>query len=160
MSGLAFTLLARLPDGFSAPEHPWHRWDTPQSLLAAGTDGSPVLKRYPGARRYFAPQVERVLFPPTPVAGENRGRWVRQPIADSLVLEQEGAGKVILSVDLLEVVRVALKPGVTFGMVHLSGVNTDSLDQMVSAAAFLATRYRREQEFPSFTPCAVANALC
>lgn len=151
MSGLAFTLLARLPDGFAALEHPWHRWDTPSPLLTVGSDVSPVQKRYPGGRVYFAPQVERVLFPPTRVAGEDRGRWVSQPLADSLDLEQEGVGSVILAIDLLEVVRVALKPGVAFGIVHFSGVNTDSLDQMLLAAKFLGTRYRWEEERPSFT---------
>jgi hypothetical protein len=95
------------------------------------------------------PQVERVLFRPTRVAGEDRGRWVSQPIADSLELEQEGVGSVILAIDLLEVVRVALEPGVAFGIVHLSGVNTDSLDQML--LVFLGTRYRWEEERPSFT---------
>lgn len=151
MLGLAFTLLARLPDGFPAPEHPWHRWDNPSPLLAIRTDGSSVQKRYPGARRYFAQQVERVLFPPVPVADEDQGRWVRQPIADSLELEQEGGGRIILSIDLLEVVRVALSPGVTFGIMHLSGDNTDSLDQRLLAAELLATRYRWEQDIPSFT---------
>jgi hypothetical protein len=36
-------------------------------------------------------------------------------------------------------------------MVHLSGVSTDSVDQMLLSAEFLGTRYRREEEFPSFT---------
>jgi hypothetical protein len=148
---LAFTLLARLPDGFAPPEHPWHRWDTPSLLLAIGAAGSPVHKRYPGERHYFAPQVERVLFPPASIAGEDVGRWVRQPVACSLELEREGAGTAILSIELLEVVRVALMPGVTFGIVHLSGANTDSLDRMLLAAELLATRYRSEPHAPSFT---------
>lgn len=148
MSALAFTLLARLPDDFPAPGHPWHRWDTAAPF---GRDGAQVFKRYPGVRHYFAPQVERVLFPPAPVAGADRGRWVRQPIAESLEVEQEATGRVVLAIDLLEVVRVALKPGVTFGVVHLSGVTTDSLDQMLLAADLLATRYRRGEESRSFT---------
>jgi hypothetical protein len=149
MPELAFTLLARLPDGFAPPEHPWQRWDTPSDLLAIDT--SPVQKRYPGARRYFAPQVERVLFPPGPMADKDRGRWVRQPVADSLELQQEGSRRVTLSIELLEVVRVALQPGVTFGVVQLSGIDSDSPDRMLLASELLATRYRWEPEAPSFT---------
>jgi len=63
----------------------------------------------------------------------------------------EGAGRSILAIDLLEVVRVALRPGVTFGIVHLSAVKADELDEVLLATALMATRYRREQEISSFT---------
>jgi hypothetical protein len=67
----------------------------------------PVHKRYPAARHYFAPQVERVPFPPASIAGADRGRWVRHPTRDFLKIGHDDA-TATLRIELLEIFRVAL----------------------------------------------------
>lgn len=154
MSAIAFTLLVRLPDESPPPTHPWRPWYATAGSIRGGgsaTSAAPgAFKTYPGFREYFAPQVERVLFPRLTDVNGSGGRWIRQPVALSLELGRPGAEAVVLNVDLLEVVRVALRPGVSFGLVHLSAPGLTAPEQMLGASELLATRFRRRPDDPSF----------
>jgi hypothetical protein len=146
---LVFTLLVRLPNGRPEPTRPWIPWPRPRPLEAASGDPAPALlanKRYPGGRQYFAPQVEAVLFPDAlPVVAEAglAGRWVREPVAESLELGgADGSPEAVLAIDLLEMVRVSLHPNVTFGVVHFSARGPLDSEAMLRASRLLWTPWR------------------
>lgn len=154
MPAIAFTLVMRLPDASPTPEHPWRPWYATAGKAGGGgsaTSAAPgAFKTYPGFRDYFAPQVERVLFPNAADGGGAGGRWIRQPVSLSLELARPGTAAVVLNIDLLEVVRVPLRPGVSFGLMHLSAPGPADCQQSLDAAELLATRFRRQDDNPSF----------
>jgi hypothetical protein len=145
---LAFTLLLRLPDGHQptlSGDEAWVDWRyaaqlVPQSRYGDPSDDPPY-KRYPGTRKYFASQVQETLFPTKTTPAES-GRWLRRPVGWSVALGSESAVQHELAVDLLEVVRVRLRPHVTFGIVHLSLLGDTTADEMLDCSRMLATRYR------------------
>ncbi|MFN8203592.1 MAG: hypothetical protein U0S48_13560 [Solirubrobacteraceae bacterium] len=144
MAALAFTILVRLPDGY-APGSGWDNWRA--ACIRAGGLGSEIAdKRYPGGRDYFAPQVERVLFPGGPTRGDAE-RWVQQPLALDIELAN-ALTTYVLAVDLLEIVRTALAPGVTFGLAHLSANGVEGRDAMVDCAQAIAKRWRWDDADP------------
>lgn len=154
MPAVAFTLLLRLPDGADIPGAPWRSWErsAPVEAVEAGARAqSPAaaFKRYPGSqRRYFAPQVEHVLFPPS--RDEAGARQVLMP--EDLVLELGSADEPEheLSIDLLEIVRAPLPPLVTFGVVHLSAEGFADSDQLLACGKLLGNRFRYNLEKPLF----------
>lgn len=145
---LAFTLLLRLPDRHQPPlsgNEAWLDWRYAASLVPQSRYGDPSddppYKRYPGTRHYFASQVQETLFPTRATPGES-GRWLRKPADWSVALGSESVPEHELAVDLLEVVRVRLRPHVTFGIIHLSLRGEATADEMLDCSRMLATRYR------------------
>lgn len=105
----------------------WHPWDEAVGAEPHGLSevaplnptSCPPFKRFPGDDDwpYFNAHVNQLLFPP----GNERGaRWLCCP--DDLFLDlyrQDGPSR-RARVDLLERVTTPLKPGCTFGLIHLS----------------------------------------
>lgn len=121
-------LVVRLDsDQPSAGDLSWHAWDEAFDAEPHGLDervrlnpaGSSPFKRFPANDDwpYFNAHVNQLLFPP----GNRRGaRWVCCPDDLYLDLYRRDGSPRRARVDLLERVTTPLKPGCTFGLIHLS----------------------------------------
>jgi hypothetical protein len=105
----------------------WHPWDEAVGAQPHGlSEKAPLnpaahapFKRFPGDDDwpYFNAHVSQLLFPP---GNEHGARWLCCP--DDLFLDlyrRDGSSR-RARVDLLERVTTPLKPGCTFGLIHLS----------------------------------------
>lgn len=105
----------------------WHPWDEASGARPHGLSrdaiqnpaGSSPYKRFPGDDDwpYFNAHVNQLLFPP----GNRRGgRWLCCPDDLSLDLYRRDGSSRSARVDLIERVTTPLRPGCTFGLIHLS----------------------------------------
>lgn len=105
----------------------WHPWDQAGGHELHGLSeealrnpvGAPPFKRFPGDDNwpYFNSHVSDLLFPP----GNRRGgRWLCCPDDVVLDIHQPRGPRWRAHVDLLERLTTPLKPGCTFGLIHLS----------------------------------------
>lgn len=133
----------------------WHPWDEAVGAHPHGLDEIAPLnpaaiapfKRFPGDDDwpYFNAHVSQLLFPP---GNEHGARWLCCP--DDLFLDlypREGPSR-RARVDLLERVATPLKPGCTFGLIHLSlesTVEAEAPDSLWWAWA-IRTHLRRGSE--------------
>jgi len=155
MSPLSFTLLVRLPDGHRPQDPGWIDWRDAERLVPQAVYGdphdAPPYKRYPGTRDYFAPQVEGTLFPPPGSPSAGSGRWIRRPVSWWVAVGPGSQPTYELAVDLLEIVRVELRPHIVYGVAHLNLVGPAHADDMLDCSSALMTRYRAtDADAPSF----------
>ncbi len=105
----------------------WHPWDEAIDAQPHGLSEAALLnpascapfKRFPGDDDwpYFNAHVNQLLFPP---GNEHGGRWLCCPDDLFLDLYRRDGSLRRARVDLLERVTTPLKPGCTFGLIHLS----------------------------------------
>lgn len=112
----------------------------PQAEYGDPNDTAPY-KRYPGTRDYFAPQVEEALFPRASGPKEEGGRWIRRPVMWRVGVN-DGQNDFELAVDLLEIVRVPLKPYIAYGLAHVTLAGTPDAVEMLACSRALLKRYR------------------
>jgi hypothetical protein len=150
MAALSFTLLVRLPDGHRPPSSEWIDWRHARRLVPQAFYGDPhdepPYKRYPGTRDYFAPQVEETLFPTRSSRSAQSGRWITRPVSWSISVGPGSAPTYELAVDLLEIVRVELRPHIAYGLAHLNLVGSTDSNGTLVCSRVLMTRYRATDE--------------